>query len=221
MLCKLTTACLFLAASTHLQAQSLDGTVVRDPAADTVTYDFHLDGPPLGHALIWTGPWMLSDPYLSPFGPLWIDPFALYRASPFLPLDPLGPRSLQGIIPSWETAGLPLLFQSLFVDSSNQLRFSANAMLLLQNCHIPCNVDYGLNYDTQSADIRATGNGSPGATVVVQVVNAGGPRYSATALVLQDGTFALQGTVPGGIQSDDKLQILCNGTLLEEIDPTR
>jgi Secretion system C-terminal sorting domain len=74
---------LLLIASMSL-AQSLDAEVVRDPNADTATYDFHFNGPPNGRAALFVG---TIDLFPNTFGYYYyLDPFfGLQYMTPYNP----------------------------------------------------------------------------------------------------------------------------------------
>jgi len=95
-------------------AQTLDGTVVRNPDS-TVTYAIDLDGPPLGTAFVLVSPVLAPMPIPTPYGLCYLDPAATLSLGS-AKLDPAGHGRMSLTVPAGATDGYGLWFQSVNVD---------------------------------------------------------------------------------------------------------
>lgn len=207
-----------LATAATLSAQSLDGEVVRNPD-DTVTYTIDLDGPPRGVAVLFASPFLLPAPVPLPIGPLWIDPLALLPVGSAIPIDPLGQAQLQFRLAVPVSLGLPFSFQSLNLDSNHVLMFSHNALALSHNRLSGQNkpFDYQLGYHSIGQDLRLSLQGDPGTSVEARVTNAAGTRASQATNIGPNCQGQLVLPVPGGLQSDDRIEIVKDGALRDTV----
>lgn len=219
--CLLATFSLAAAITTPIAAQEIDGRVVQDPNAGLAVYTIDLDGPPRGMAQLFVGLWLLPEPIqLTPFGPWWLDPNPVFPLSPLLPVDPFGAAQFQFQVPLNLSAGIPLTFQSVNIDTASNVRLSTNAVALGHNQvpQGPKNVNYTFAYDTGSTELRTAGSAQPGATIEVRIVGPNGTVASGSTVVAPTGNFGVNVTVPGGISDDHDVMILCNGTLVDKVD---
>jgi hypothetical protein len=202
-----------------LPAQTLDGTVARDPIG-TVTYTFDFYGPPRGAAALFFSPRQLPIPIPLPIGPLFLDPLQLFPIGPALPLDPLGQGTLRFQVPLAVTSGLAISFQSVNLDQQGIIQFSHNALGLAHNevPAAPKPFSYTFAYTSNQQNVRVAFRGNPGSTVEVRVVGPNGTRASRSAPIGQNCTGSLELPVPGGLTQDDDVLILVDGALADKVD---
>ncbi len=155
-------------------AQDFDVQVQRDPRANTVTYDFHFQGPPRGHAWMFVSPLIQLPPLPLPgnIGPLFLNPGAFFPVLPPLQLDNLGQLQVPVPLPFGLVDDVPLVFQPAFIDPQNVVFVPPKAKVVVQGGGRPqapkpegTAIGYALGSNT--VDFRAWG--APGTTMELQI----------------------------------------------------
>jgi len=195
-------------------AQDLNADVVRDPAANIATYDFHFDGPPGGSAFLYGSFGVLPRPLpiLGIFGNLEIEPNGAAFVCPVF-YNPVGQAQCQLVLPMQTWEHFNLHFQALVVDPALNVAFTP-AVALVQGAGpaapaAPCIEwagSYSRNPDTYSLRVL----GPPG-TQIRLLVN-GGQKAIGMGIIPPGGTLNLQ--VPVNLVKGDGIAIEKNGQVV-------
>ncbi|MCA8953026.1 MAG: hypothetical protein KDE27_26175 [Planctomycetes bacterium] len=211
---KLPTSTLFAALTTvfaaSTAAQSLDGTVVTDPQANTATYTFHVDGPPLGQSVLFTSLRQgipLQFPGL--YGALLVDPNWVVPLTT-LSLDGAGQGTWSMQAP-WQFAnGLPLFTQAFAIDQQQNLAFTNFVGNVAFDVNLPFVFGMGVSSDYVGGNLDVMiENGPAGGNVTVWV--NGGQKATGMLVLDGNGNGTVTTPVPGGMQRGDTVTILVNG----------
>lgn len=205
------------ALATASVAQDLTADVVRDPAANTATYDFHFNGPPRGVAFLYGAFDVLPFPQQIPgiFGLLEFDPANAAFVCPvvFPPLG--GPANCQIQLPMrlWEDVNLH--FQGLVIDAANNVALTPLASVIQGADPVgaaPGNLclewagSYSKNPDTYTLKVKG-----PAGTQVRLLIN-GGQTASGAVIIPAGGEATIQ--IPVTLNKGDGLAIEKNGQVI-------
>lgn len=200
--------------SQGIAAQELEAEVVQDPNAGLAIYTATVQGPPGGLCFPFVSFGQIH-PQLYPnvFGNLLIDP-NLSLTLPFLPLtnQGLGTSTVQG--PITLTNHLPLFFQAVVVDlmNANQLAFTDFGVAVPRfqpaNPNLPAAV-FQSKYN--NGVLRVDFSTAPANANITVWVN-GGQKASGMVVLDGNGQGTISVPVPGGMQPNDNVQVLVNGT---------